>query len=47
MDRLVIFGGGVPVKVEGSVVGGIGVGGGTHHQDHEIAEGAVTAVAGA
>ncbi len=46
MDRLVIFGGGVPVKVGGHLVGGVGVGGGTHHQDHAISEAAVRAVTG-
>ena len=45
IDRLVIFGGGVPIKVGGQVVGAIGVGGGTHNQDREIAEKAVKLVA--
>ena len=37
-DRLVIFGGGVPVIVEGTLVGAVGVSGGTAEQDREIAE---------
>lgn len=36
-DRLVIFAGGVPVTVEGAVVGAVGVSGGTAEQDAEIA----------
>lgn len=32
-DRLVIFGGGLPIKSEGYVVGGIGVSGGSTEQD--------------
>ena len=46
MDRLVIFGGGVPIKIEGQLVGGVGVGGGSHHQDHDIAEAAAKAATG-
>jgi uncharacterized protein GlcG (DUF336 family) len=34
---LVTFGGGVPVTVDGQVVGAVGVAGGTPDQDHEIA----------
>jgi uncharacterized protein GlcG (DUF336 family) len=37
-ERLVIFGGGVPLVVEGRVVGGIGVSGGSADQDRAIAE---------
>jgi uncharacterized protein GlcG (DUF336 family) len=36
-DRLVIFGGGVPVTVGGVVVGAVGVSGGSAEQDSEIA----------
>jgi glc operon protein GlcG len=36
-DRLVIFGGGVPIQVAGSVVGAVGVSGGSAEQDVEIA----------
>jgi uncharacterized protein GlcG (DUF336 family) len=35
---LVTFGGGVPITVDGEVIGAIGVAGGTPDQDHEIAE---------
>lgn len=34
---LVTFGGGVPVVVDGQVVGAVGVAGGSPDQDHEIA----------
>lgn len=34
---LVTFGGGVPISVNGEVVGAVGVAGGTPDQDHEIA----------
>ena len=34
---LVTFGGGVPITVDGEIVGAIGVAGGTPDQDHEIA----------
>jgi glc operon protein GlcG len=36
--RLVVFGGGVPVKVAGSLVGAVGVSGGSADQDREVAE---------
>jgi uncharacterized protein GlcG (DUF336 family) len=45
IDRLVIFGGGVPIKVDGHLAGGIGVGGGSHEQDRQVAEAAVKALA--
>jgi uncharacterized protein GlcG (DUF336 family) len=37
IDRLVIFGGGYPLKVADRVVGGIGVSGGHYSQDMEVA----------
>ena len=37
-DRLIVFGGGVPVVAEGRTVGGIGVSGGSSDQDVLIAE---------
>jgi uncharacterized protein GlcG (DUF336 family) len=46
IDRLVIYGGGVPIRIEDKVVGAIGVGGGSHHQDEEIASKAVSTVTG-
>jgi uncharacterized protein GlcG (DUF336 family) len=45
IDRLVIFGGGYPISVDGAVVGAIGVSGGHYTQDQEVAE-AGLAVAG-
>lgn len=44
-DRLVIFGGGVPVVVAGRTVGAVGVSGGTAEQDEEIATAGARAVA--
>jgi uncharacterized protein GlcG (DUF336 family) len=38
IDRLVIFGGGYPITVDGAVAGGIGVSGGHYTQDQEVAE---------
>ncbi len=35
--RLVVFGGGYPIKVDGEVVGGIGVSGGHYSHDMEVA----------
>lgn len=43
-DRLVIFGGGVPVTVDGTLVGAVGVSGGTADQDRQIAEAGASAV---
>lgn len=37
-ERLVVFGGGVPVRVGGALVGAVGVSGGTAEQDRAIAE---------
>lgn len=37
-DRLIVFGGGVPLRSGDEVVGGIGVSGGSAEQDREIAE---------
>jgi uncharacterized protein GlcG (DUF336 family) len=38
IDRLVIFGGGYPITIDGTVVGAIGVSGGHYSQDQEVAE---------
>jgi len=46
IDRLVIFGGGYPITVDGKLVGAIGVSGGHYSQDMEVAQ-AGLAVAGA
>ena len=47
IERLVIFGGGYPIKVDGAIVGGIGVSGGHYTQDMEVAEAGVAALEGA
>jgi len=46
-NRLVVFGGGYPVTVDGAVVGGIGVSGGHYHQDMQVAEAALAGLAAA
>ena len=46
IDRLVIFGGGYPVQVEGRIVGGIGVSGGHYSQDMEVARAGLAPVEG-
>jgi uncharacterized protein GlcG (DUF336 family) len=45
IDRLVIFGGGYPIKAGDTVIGGVGVSGGHYSQDMEVARAAL-AVAG-
>lgn len=42
--RLIVFGGGYPLRVNGQIVGGIGVSGGHWNQDMEVAEAALSAV---
>ena len=42
--RLVVFGGGYPIKVGGAVVGGIGVSGGHYSQDMDVAQAGLSAV---
>ena len=44
IDRLVIFGGGYPITVDGAVVGAIGVSGGHYSQDQEVAEAGLAAL---
>jgi uncharacterized protein GlcG (DUF336 family) len=46
IDRLVVFGGGYPIVVDGQVVGGVGVSGGHYRQDMEVAEAALQQVSG-
>ena len=46
IDRLVIFGGGYPITVDGAVVGAIGVSGGHYSQDQEVAEAGLAALTG-
>jgi uncharacterized protein GlcG (DUF336 family) len=41
--KLTILGGGIPLVIEGKIVGGIGVSGGTSAQDIEVANAAVQA----
>jgi glc operon protein GlcG len=43
-ERLIVFPGGVPVRVDGAVVGAVGVSGGSSQQDREIAEAGAAAV---
>lgn len=35
--KIIIFGGGIPLKVNGKIVGGLGISGGTGEQDHDLA----------
>ncbi len=44
IDRLVVFGRGYPITVDGRVVGGVGVSGGHYSQDMEVARAALTAL---
>src|SRR5689334_922558 len=43
-SRLVVFGGGYPLKLDGGVAGGIGVSGGHYEQDMVVAQAAVAAL---
>ena len=42
--RLVVFGGGYPISINGRVVGGIGVSGGHYTEDMQVAEAAIKAL---
>src|SRR5271170_5354273 len=42
-NRVMIFAGGIPIKVNGQVVGAIGISGGSGEQDQAVAESAVVA----
>jgi uncharacterized protein GlcG (DUF336 family) len=44
IDRLVIFGGGYPIEIDGQVVGAIGVSGGHYTQDQQVAEAGLQAL---
>ena len=44
-DRLIVFGGGVPITVGGEIVGAVGVSGGSAEQDRQIAEAGAAAIA--
>ncbi len=39
-DRVMIFAGGIPLKVDGKIVGAVGVSGGSGEQDQAVAEAA-------
>lgn len=43
-ERLVIFGGGVPILLDGEMVGAVGCSGGSAEEDRQIAEAAAAAV---
>jgi uncharacterized protein GlcG (DUF336 family) len=42
-DRVMIFAGGIPIKVKGQIVGAVGVSGGSGEQDQAVAEAAAAA----
>jgi uncharacterized protein GlcG (DUF336 family) len=42
--RIMIFAGGIPLKIDGKVVGAIGVSGGSGEQDHTVAEAGAAAL---
>ncbi|MFG1921689.1 heme-binding protein [Cryptosporangium sp. NPDC048952] len=44
IDRLVTFGGGYPVVLDGAIVGGIGVSGGHYSQDMTVAQAGLAAL---
>ncbi|MEB3022105.1 GlcG/HbpS family heme-binding protein [[Mycobacterium] crassicus] len=44
-DRLIVFGGGIPIRVGGELVGAVGVSGGTADQDRQVAEAAAASIA--
>ena len=44
LDHFILLGGGLPIRVEGQLVGAIGVSGGHYHQDEACARAALEAV---
>ena len=42
--RLIVFAGGIPLKLDGRIVGAIGVSGGSVEDDHDVAEAGVEAL---
>ncbi|MEN3299475.1 heme-binding protein [Pseudonocardia sp.] len=44
IDRLVVFGGGYPLTIDGAVIGGIGVSGGHYSQDMAVAQAGLRAL---
>lgn len=43
-DRLIVFGGGYPIKTDAGIIGGIGVSGGHYTHDMEVAQAGLTAL---
>lgn len=43
-DRLMIFGGGVPITIDGVIAGAIGASGGTSHEDAQVASAGAAAL---
>ncbi len=43
-DRLIVFGGGYPIKTEAGIIGGIGVSGGHYSHDMEVAQAGLAAL---
>lgn len=46
IDRLVIFGGGFPISIDGQVVGAVGVSGGHYSDDEAVAQAGLAALGG-
>ena len=46
IDRLVVFGGGFPITVDGQIVGAVGVSGGHYSQDEAVAQAGLAALDG-
>jgi uncharacterized protein GlcG (DUF336 family) len=44
IDRLVVFGGGYPITIDGQIAGGIGVSGGHYSADMQVAEAGMAAL---
>jgi uncharacterized protein GlcG (DUF336 family) len=44
IDRLIVFGGGYPIKIGNAVVGAIGVSGGHYSQDMDVAQAGLAAI---
>jgi uncharacterized protein GlcG (DUF336 family) len=43
-DRLVVFGGGFPIKTDAGIIGGLGVSGGHWSEDMEVAQAGLAAL---
>ena len=43
-ERLVVFGGGYAIKIDGEIIGGIGVSGGHYSEDMEVAQAGLAAL---